>query len=242
MLAGSLDTGGIAWEPHDPPMKLLLAVVLISIYLGYLFGGRLKRLEALRPRWWGLVIVGLGIQFIHLPEGTAGTDLVVRTAVLALSYTLLVTFAAANIRMPGMALVLIGLACNCTVIVANGGMPASAQALIDSGQQDVLVSLRSQPYQKHHLLTDEDQLTFLADVIAVPQPIGQAVSLGDLFVYAGLVWLVIATMRGWTPSETPEGSRRRRGRHRPGAAREEPEVRTDLGFLPPGATRSGTGP
>jgi Family of unknown function (DUF5317) len=223
-------------------MKLLLAVVLVSIYLGYLFGGRLKRLEALRPRWWGLVIVGLGIQFVPLPEGTAGTDLVVRTAVLALSYTLLVTFAAVNIRMPGMVLVLIGLACNFTVIVVNGGMPASAEALINSGQQDVLESLRKDGADKHHLLTDEDQLTFLADVIAVPEPIGQAISVGDVFVYAGLVWLVIATMRGWTPSKRAAGSQRRRGRHRPGATKEEPEVRPDLGFLPPGATRSGTGP
>jgi Family of unknown function (DUF5317) len=223
-------------------MKLLLAVVLVSIYLGYLFGGRLKNLESLRPRWWGLVIAGLGIQFVPLPEGTAGTDLVVRTAVLALSYTLLVTFAAVNIRMPGMALVLIGLACNFTVIVVNGGMPASASALINSGQQDVLESLHNEGADKHHLLTDDDQLTFLADVIAVPQPIGQAVSIGDVFVYAGLVWLVIATMRGWTPSERPEGSRRRRGRHRPGATKEEPAPpQTDLGFHPPGATTSGTG-
>jgi hypothetical protein len=222
-------------------MKLLLAVVLVSIYLGYLFGGRLKRLEALRPRWWGLVIVGLGIQFVPLPEGTAGTDLVVRTAVLALSYTLLVTFAAVNLRMPGMVLVLIGLACNFTVIVANGGMPASAEALIDSGQQDVLESLRNEGADKHHLLTDEDELTFLADVIAVPEPIGQAISIGDVFVYAGLVWLVIATMRGWTPSRRAAGPRRRRGRHRPGVTKEEPEARPDLGFLPPGTTRLGTG-
>jgi hypothetical protein len=222
-------------------MKLLLAVVLVSIYLGYLFGGRLKRLEALRPRWWGLVIVGLGIQFVPLPDGTTGTDLVVRTAMLALSYTLLVTFAAVNIRMPGMVLVLIGLACNFTVIVVNGGMPASAEALINSGQQDVLESLRKDGADKHHLLTDEDQLTFLADVIAVPEPIGQAISVGDVFVYAGLVWLVIATMRGWTPSKRAAGSQRRRGRHRPGATKEEPETRPDLGFLPPGTTRLGTG-
>ena len=129
-------------------MKLLLAVVLLSVCLGYLFGGRLDRLEALRPRWWGLVILGLGIQFIPLPNGATGTDLVIRTAVLALSYSLLLTFALVNVRMPGMFLVVIGLACNMTVIVANGGMPASAQALIDSGQEDVLARL--------HALTGKD--------------------------------------------------------------------------------------
>lgn len=222
-------------------MKLLAAVVLVSLYLGYLFGGRLHRLEALRPRWWGLVIVGLAIQFVPLPEGQAGTDLFVRTAVLSLSYTLLVTFAAVNVRMPGMALVLVGLAANFAVIAVNGGMPASAEALIDSGQEDVLESLQGQGADKHHLLTDGDELTFLADVIAVPQPIGQVISVGDVLVYAGLVWLVLAAMRGWTPSKSSAASRQRRGRHRPGASQETQPRPGDLGFLPPGATRSGTG-
>jgi hypothetical protein len=221
-------------------MKLLLAVVLLSVCLGYLFGGRLDRLEALRPRWWGLVILGLGIQFIPLPNGATGTDLMIRTAVLALSYSLLLTFALVNVRMPGMFLVVIGLACNMTVIVVNGGMPASAQALIDSGQEDVVAYVREQGADKHHLLTDDDRLTFLADVIAVPQPIGQAVSVGDILVYAGLTWLVVATMRGWTPSARPAGSRPRRGKHRRAATR-EPEPLPDFGFLPPGATTSGTG-
>ena len=221
-------------------MKLLLAVVLLSVCLGYVFGGRLHRLESIRPRWWGLVILGLGIQFVPLPEGVAGTDLAIRTAVLAVSYSLLIAFGLVNVRMPGMFLVVIGLACNMTVIVVNGGMPASAQALVDSGQEDVLVFLQDQGADKHHLLTDDDQLTFLADVIAVPQPIGQAVSVGDIFVYAGLIWLIVAAMRGWAPSARPEGSRPRRGKHRRGAAR-EPEALPDFGFLPPGATTWGTG-
>ena len=222
-------------------MKLLLAVVVISVFLGYVFGGRLHRLEALRPRWWGLVILGLGIQFIPLPEGASGTDLVIRTAVLSLSYTLLVSFALINVRMPGMFLVVIGLACNFAVIAVNGGMPASAEALIDSGQEDVLAYLQEEGHaQKHHLLTDEDRLTFLADVIPVPQPIGQAISVGDVFVYVGLIWLIVAVMRGWTPSARREGSRPRRGKHRRAATR-EPAVEPDFGFLPPGARTSGTG-
>jgi hypothetical protein len=221
-------------------MKLLLAVVLISVCLGYVLGGRLHRLEAIRPRWWGLVIVGLGVQFVPLPEGGAGTDLIIRTTVLSISYTLLVTFALINVRMPGMFLVLIGLACNFAVIALNGGMPASAEALIDSGQEDVLVYLQEEGADKHHLLTDEDDLTFLADVIPVPQPVGQAISVGDVFVYVGLVWLIVAAMRGRTPSVRPEASKRLRGRHRRGATQEY-EVVPDFGFLPPGARMSGTG-
>jgi hypothetical protein len=221
-------------------MKLLLAVIVLSVCLGYAFGGRLYRLETIRPRWWGLVILGLGIQFVPLPNGATGADLAIRTAVLALSYSLLLTFGLVNVRMPGMFLVVIGLASNMTVIVVNGGMPASAQALIDSGQEDVVAFVREQGADKHHLLTDDDQLTFLADVIAVPQPIGQAVSVGDIIVYAGLTWLIVAAMRGWTPSARPAGSGPRRGKHRRGATR-EPEPLPDFGFLPPGARTSGTG-
>jgi Family of unknown function (DUF5317) len=222
------------------PMTLLLAAVLIAIYLGYLFGGRLYRIESLRPRWWGLAVAGLAVQFVPLPEGATGTDLVVRTAVLTLSYTLLLAFATINLRMPGMVLVLIGLACNFAVIGINGGMPVSAEALRDSGQEEILEMLQGAGSDKHHLLTDDDQLTFLADVIAVRRPIGQAISVGDLFIYGGLVWLVVAAMRA--PFRRSTGSaepKPRRGKHRPGASQEQPAL-PDLGFRPAGATRSGS--
>ncbi|MCI0634660.1 MAG: DUF5317 domain-containing protein [Actinobacteria bacterium] len=222
-------------------MKLLLGAVLIAIYLGYLFGGRLDRIESLRPRWWGLIVAGLGVQFVPLPEGAVGTDLLVRTAVLTLSYTLLVAFAAINIRMPGMVLVLIGLACNFAVVAINGGMPVSAEALRDSGQEEILELLRTEGSDKHHLLTEGDDLTFLADVIAVRQPIGQAISVGDLFIYGGLVWLVVAAMRAPFRRSASSAERKpTRGKHRRGAS-QEPPTPPDLGFHPAGATRSGSG-
>src|SRR4030095_15390725 len=111
------------------------------------------RLESIRPRWWRLRILGLGIQCVRLPEGVAGTDLAIRTAVLAVSYSLLIAFGLVNVRMPGMFLVVIGLACNMTVIVVNGGMPASAQALIDSGSEDVIVYLHDQGADNDDLIT-----------------------------------------------------------------------------------------
>jgi hypothetical protein len=185
-----------------------------------------------------LVIVGLGIQFLPLPEGTAGTDLVVRTSVLIVSYVLLITFAVVNLRIKGVVLILIGLSMNLAVIASNGGMPVGVQALRDSGQADVLEGLREEGADKHHLMTDEDVLTFLADVIAIPPPVGQAVSVGDLVMYAGLIWAIAAAMRGRTPSTRSSAWEPYRGKHRPGKPR-TPEPAPDLGFLP-AATRSGT--
>jgi hypothetical protein len=221
-------------------MILLLLVIGLAIVIGYFFGGRLGAFEHFRLRLWGLVIAGLAIQLVPLPEGGAGTDLVVRTIALSVSYTLLVAFALANARLPGMPLVLIGLACNFLVIAANGGMPVSEAALVDSGQADVVPMLRVDGSDKHHLMDEDDVLTFLADVIGVPKPIGQAISVGDLFIYAGLIWVTIAAMRGRSPS-SPTEQERYRGKHRRRGQDADPGSPTPDEPLPV-ATRSGTGP
>jgi hypothetical protein len=222
-------------------MRLLLVVIALAIVLGYAFGGRLKALEALRLRWWGLAIAGLAIQLVPLPEGEGGTDLIVRTGVLAVSYVLLVLFSIANIRLPGMPLVLLGVASNFLVIAVNGGMPVSEAALVDSGQESVIDMLRRDGSDKHHLMDDDDELTFLADVIGVPMPIGQAISIGDVFVYAGLIWLTVAAMRGRIPS-TPTERGPYRGRHRRGETTQpDPELPAPVERLAE-ATGSGTGP
>lgn len=219
-------------------MILFLLVIGLALVLGFVFGGRLRAFEQFRLRWWGLVIAGLAIQFVPLPEGEAGTDLVVRTIALSASYTLLVAFALANVRLPGMLLVLVGLACNFAVIAANGGMPVSEAALVDSGQEELIQMLRVDGSDKHHLMDEDDVLTFLADVIGVPEPIGQAISAGDVFVYAGLIWVTIAAMRGRSPSSpTEQGSYR--GKHRRGAQVAAPGSPVEA---LPAATRSGTGP
>jgi Family of unknown function (DUF5317) len=220
-------------------MKLFALVIVFAVLVGYLTGGRLSRFESMRLKWWWLAILGLGVQFVPLPEGTGGTDLLVRTIVLSLSYTLLLVFAAVNLRIPGMVLVLIGLACNFAVIAANGGMPVRAETLRDSGQEDVLALLQQDGAAKHHLMTDDDVLPFLGDVIAVPQPVGQAISIGDVFMYAGLIWLIVGAMRARTPSTSREEPGPRRGKHRPGGPATS-RVQDDFGFLPPGARKSGT--
>jgi hypothetical protein len=199
-------------------MRLFLLVIGLAIVLGYAFGGRLKALDAVRLRWWGLVIAGLAIQFMPLPEGEGGTDLLVRTTALVISYTLLVLFAVANVRVPGMPLILIGLSANFLVIAANGSMPVSEAALVDSGQKHAIDTLRQDGSDKHHLMDDDDVLTFLADVITVPMPIGEAISIGDVFIYIGLIWLTIGAMRGRIQS-SPLEPRPYRGRHRRGTIR-----------------------
>lgn len=218
-------------------MILLIAVVAFALVLGLLLNGSFRRFEDLRLRWWGLVVVGLGLQLVPLPSGRTGTDLMVRVTILALSYVLLILFAALNVRWRGMLLVLIGLVLNALVIVANGGMPVSAEAVERSGQGDLLQILIDEGAAKHHLMTEEDVLTPLADVIPIPPPVGQIVSVGDLFVYAGIVWLVVVVMRGRTRPKGLSWLGPYRGKHRRGVS----EVSAEPVSLPPRpATMSGS--
>ena len=218
-------------------MILFGSVILLSVMTGYLVGGRLRGFERLYLRHWWLAPIGLGLQVLDLPDARHGTDFLVRMSVLGVSYALLLLFAGINIRIPGMPLLLVGLTLNAVVVIANGGMPYSRQALEASGQTAALKHLTEDEGSKHHLMTSEDRLTPLADVIPIPQPIGQVASVGDVFVYAGLAWLIVAVMRGRTGEQAPQQGWRYRGRHRPGSA-------AAPGPAPPpvAATRWGTSP
>jgi hypothetical protein len=220
-------------------MILFLSVIGLSVLAGYLLGGRLRSFERLRLRWWGLAPLGLALQAIPLPDARQGTDLLVRVVVLSCSFVLILLFAAINLRVAGMWLLFIGLALNFAVIALNGGMPVSREALVRSNQAEVLQVLERNEGAKHHLLTSDDDLTFLADVIPVAGPIKQVVSVGDVFVYSGLAWLIVSVMRGRTGALAPVSELGRyRGRHRSGTTRAARPAPTP----PPAATTLGTGP
>jgi hypothetical protein len=175
-------------------MLFLLSVIVFALVAGFAAGGRLRNFERLRIRAWWLAPVGLLLQ-VQLPAlWHPGRDLSV--GLLIGSYLILLVFAALNLRLAGFALILIGLAMNLLVVGVNGGMPVTKGALVASGQGSFLSKLVHGKGAKHHLARPDDVLLPLADVIAIPPPIQQVVSAGDLVVYAGVVWLVAATMRG----------------------------------------------
>jgi hypothetical protein len=110
------------------------------------------------------------------------------------SFVLLLGFAVLNVRAPGFALILIGVALNFVVIAVNHGMPVSRGALVSSGQQDTLNALTRNEGAKHHLLGPGDALVPLADVISLGPQVHQIVSWGDVAAYSGAVWFVVGTM------------------------------------------------
>ena len=170
-------------------MKLMAICMAAIVAVGYLRGGRLQNVSNLQLRWPGLALVGLALQFVTGPGDT------VPLACLYLSFVPLIVFTVVNIRVFGFPLILAGVLCNLLVIGVNGGMPVSAHALEASDQGQFLGDLENDPYPKHHLATDDDLLRSLGDVIPLPTPIAQAISLGDILTYGGVGMVIVGAMR-----------------------------------------------
>ena len=185
-------------------MKLMAICMSVILLVGYLTGGRLRNLANLEIQWPWLALIGLALQFVTGPGSS------VPLVCLYMSFALLIVFTIKNIRVFGFAVILAGVLCNLLVIGANGGMPVSKAALRGSDQGRFLGDLENNPYPKHHLATDDDLLRFLGDVIPLPEPISQAISIGDILTYGGVGLVVVGAMRG--------PSRRRESAIQPGVA------------------------
>jgi Family of unknown function (DUF5317) len=181
-------------------MRLILAAIVLAIAIGYAIGGSLRNFGGDRLRWPLLAVAGLALQLWPV----SATRSALGFGLLMGSFGLLFLFGALNIRNPGFPLIVVGLCMNALVIGVNHGMPVQRQALVRSGQGATLVLLEKEGGAKHHLEGPGDDVTFLGDVIPVPKPVGQVVSLGDVATYAGVMWFVVASMQ---PSRRRQESR-----------------------------------
>jgi hypothetical protein len=187
-------------------MIVIFGLIALAIAAGYVLGGSIDNLMLGGIRWGALAVIGLAMQWAPVPM--AGIDLPL--ILLYVSFGLLLAFTLKNLRVPGMALVLIGLVLNVTVIAVNHGMPVPRHALVASHQQDTLQYLVREGGAKHHLAGPGDVLMPLADVIAVGPPVRQAYSVGDVLSYLGVFWLIAGGVRRGLRVEP----RRRRSRFR----------------------------
>lgn len=168
-------------------MKLVALSLAIATTLGVLLGGRLSRLSEMKLRWGPLALLGLMLQLVNPPGRWP-------LAMLLASFVLLTAFTIVNIRIAGFAVILAGVALNFAVIAMNGGMPVARDAVIASGQAGTLTPLTEHRGVKHHLAGPDDRLLFLGDVIAIPAPLSQVISIGDIFTYGGVTVVIAASM------------------------------------------------
>ena len=181
-------------------MRLILLTVVVAIVVGLLAGGSLAEFPTIKTRWWWLALIGVAMQFV-----TGGGTLEI--ALLLGSFVALLVYVIANLRAPGFPLVLIGLLLNLSVIAANQGMPVTLHALEASGQGDTAGELAtvtygngtSTPADRTWRAVYVDTPGTLGDVIALGEPVRQAVSVGDIFVHLGIAWFIVMAMRRRDP-------------------------------------------
>jgi hypothetical protein len=163
----------------------LLPSLLAGILLALALGGSPQRLAAVRFRAAPLVLVALALQAVLFSRFGDAVSGGVADLLHVVSYGLLAVFGALNVRLRGLAPLLLGMLLNAVAILANGGtMPVSRSAAesvgLESGE-NANVSVGSAP------------LDFLGDVFATPAalPLANVFSIGDMLIAVGAIAFVI---------------------------------------------------
>jgi hypothetical protein len=177
---------------------LLLIAAVLGTLGGLWHGGALAHFARLRLRWPVLFLIGLVLRAVAFsPLAPPGKPAI---ALYVLALAVLCGGMLLNRRIAGIELVLVGLALNAAVILANGGaMPVTADALRLVGRYDFALQLQAEgPIGHVRLATPDTRLHALGDIIPLsPLPLLQIVaSVGDLFIAAGLLIIFyVGTLR-----------------------------------------------
>ncbi|HEX9969883.1 MAG TPA: DUF5317 family protein [Acidimicrobiales bacterium] len=179
-------------------MYFTAVAVAIGFALGLLTGGKLECLGERRFRLTGLLAAGLVVQVLSGRfDGSAAVGVVIA------SYALLIAFCVVNVRLVGMALVLLGLVLNFTTIAVNGGMPVRRSAVVAAGiaDWDELDSL--EVHEKRHLERPDDDLMAISDIIPVPV-LGEVLSFGDIVMSVGVADVIVNLLKPLPARRRPE--------------------------------------
>lgn len=163
-------------------MELVAFAIAVGVSLAVVTGGSLGRILDTRVRLLWLLFGAFGVQLllgVWSPGGGWSDGL--GLGLYVGSFVALIVFCAANLRLTGMSIVLIGVAANLLPIALNGGMPVRLPADATDDQRRALEeSVTHQP-------EGDDTLGFLGDIIVLPDPMNRSVSFGDLILGVGMV-------------------------------------------------------
>ena len=160
----------------------LTVLVLVGAFaLGRLAGGP-GRLAAPTLHRIGLLVGAFAVQ---VAEPVVAREVAYSYPLcMAVSATLMLQFAAGNVRVPGVALATAGVCANAFVVIVNGAMPVSEPAALRAGISIEALALESD--SRHEPLDGATRMPALADRFPVPIPGHREVdSIGDLGIAAG---------------------------------------------------------
>ena len=171
---------------------LLILPVLLGVILALLRGGSLQHLATLRVRGVSAIVASFVIQaVIYVPAVRDLGPVREHGAAIYLVVLALMVFGVASNWGLGLAarLVLLGLALNTAVVVANGGhMPVNAAALrAEEGLALVRTIAAHKEFANRMLADRSSRLVAFSDTLPVSLPFGHGsvCSFGDLFIMLG---------------------------------------------------------
>jgi len=185
----------------------LLSAIVVGLALGFAMGGRPHRLARLRLRWNVLILLSLALQVVLFTGLTIPGPVV--TVLYLLSGLLSLAWLARNLTVPGIPCVLAGGLGNVVAIAANGGrMPVDANLLARSRGATYVRDLAAGRLTSNSSLSDSHtHLRWLTDQFLVPPPwpLPTVLSVGDLLIALGVVWLIARGMQAsdHAPSARP---------------------------------------
>jgi hypothetical protein len=170
-------------------MGFTAIAVACGLVVGLLTGGNIAHLGDHHFRLWPLLVAGVVLQLPALDHfGFTG---------LLVSYAFLLSFAAANLRSVGMALVVAGITLNIVTIAWNRGMPVRKEAIVQAGMypRSEVDSLHLD--RKHHLeRPGRDHVMILADIVPMPLPhLRSVLSMGDLVMSIGVADVLVHLLK-----------------------------------------------
>jgi hypothetical protein len=179
---------------------ILLVVLAVALIYALLRGGRLEHLALVPIRRSYIMVLALWIQIVIFSSWwqAEAARAVYTNALYVVSLALLMWGVWINRRVPGVAIIGIGLVLNAVVIVANGGtMPASISALKVAGVLAPDATFETLRVTNSSLIHEGTPLWFLGDVFAVPAwiPLANVFSLGDILIGAGGVHFLVRNTR-----------------------------------------------
>lgn len=166
-------------------LVVLAALCLLSVPLT---GGDLRRLGRLRLRWIWLGPVAVLVQTILVTVAPGGSH-AIHAAIHIGTYVLIAAFLWANRHLPGALIISAGAALNGVTIVVNGGvMPAAVTA-------ERLAGLSLGRGFNNSAVVAHPHLLWFGDIIPVPWPLPNVLSIGDIIIYAGMLVLLHRSTR-----------------------------------------------
>jgi hypothetical protein len=175
----------------------LLSAVVVGLALGFLLGGRPAHLSELQLRWNPLIFASLLIQLVLF------TGLAVPAPVVTMAYLgsggLALAWLFRNLMIPGIVWITAGGLSNFVAIAANGGrMPVDPGLLAQTrGAAYVRALAAGQVTSNSSIADHHTRLRWLSDQILIPPPwpLPTVLSVGDVLIALGVIWLIATGMR-----------------------------------------------